>query len=205
VYLIVPGGTFLFFVALSFYKPHKLLVMLLKRKQDIMPSVQYYDDECSESSFDIDRVSKTASLRSKIPLRRSVGFENDDEVWEIPHFKDLSEEEAESIWMSKQELKAVRKHCLELVQKMNSSASLGDDSPRGLENYIKCNVDKIKKIRKSATESVLGLQKFQSLKGVRVATLMAELYANKAGQSQHDAHIRGLGDEDDALEAHRWQ
>jgi hypothetical protein len=165
---------------------------------------QYLDGDCSSSSFFTERHMKTAPLTPP-KIIRSVRFAPHDEICEIPHFKDLSEEETESIWMCKQELKIVRMNCLIIVQKMNSSISIGKDSPRGLENYTTFNVDKIKQIQKSAKESVLGLQKFQKLKGVRVTTLLAELYSKKACQSQLDAHRRGLEDADDALKVHRRQ
>jgi hypothetical protein len=184
-------------------------VVIFFRIQSIMlPATnfgQYFDHgESSSSSFLIERHLKTPPLTLPKSVR-SVGFAPHDEIWEIPHFKDLSEEEVESIWMSSQELKAVRRNCLRLVQKMNFSTSLGKDSPRGLENYSKHRVDKIKQIQKAATESVLGLQKFGILKGVRVTTLMGELYSKKACQSQLDAHKRGLEDANDALKVHRKQ
>jgi hypothetical protein len=168
-------------------------------------SDQFFNDNCSTSSFDIERDSKTTYLTPPKISLRSVGFSPHDNVCDIPHFKDLSEEEIESIWMSKQELEAAQRNCVELVQRMNSSASLGDDSPRGLENYINRNVDKIEQIRIAAKKSVLGLQEFQNLKGVGVAALMAELYAMDAYHSQLDAYTRGLQDANDALEAHRGQ
>jgi hypothetical protein len=164
---------------------------------------QFFDGDCSSSSFDI----KTAPLTPSKKSVRSVGFApSSDQVYEIPHSsKDLSEEEIKSIWMSRQELKTSRRNCFIIVQKMSFSISLGEDSPRGLENYIKHNKEKIRQIRIAAKESVLGLQEFQHLKGVRVAALVAELYANDAYHSRLDAHARGLEDANDALEAHIGQ
>jgi hypothetical protein len=62
-----------------------------------------------------DRSSTTSTSTGPLLGQRRLRFAKYDEVFEIPHIDDLSEEEAGSVWMSRGELKEIRKRARETV------------------------------------------------------------------------------------------
>lgn len=82
--------------------------------------------------------------------KKKVTFSSTDEFQEIPHIADLTNDEISSVWMTGEELSAIRRQCAVIIKFMETSKEdfmIPDDiCLRGLEqntlSYITCQMQK---------------------------------------------------------------
>jgi hypothetical protein len=154
-------------------------------------------DDVSASSFEVhDNVVKKGPLLQHVVSNRSVSFALYDEVFEIPHINNLSDDEVDNVWMSSDELKAVRRSCINVVERMNAGEK--GLCTRGLEQHNKKGLERTTKNKKTANDAVFGIQKFQQIKGVALPELLAELYIEGTKTSQLLARIAAMHDAEEA-------
>jgi hypothetical protein len=153
-------------------------------------------DDC-ESSVD-DQLKTSLSLtENNFGRQCSVVFAQFIEVVDIPHINDLSNEEIENTWMSREELHFFKMECLDTVVLMNAGETLNENDglcERGLEKHTAGSLERIARVRCCAFEAVFGMQKFHRLKGFSLPNLMAELYSSSSAPSQSEAHQMGFQD-----------
>jgi hypothetical protein len=148
------------------------------------------DDLCDDQSCDLDYVNDSESrISNELPsaLARSISFSNVVEVVEIPTINDLSDEEIESLWYSRDEKELIRDECATIVDRMESGEVL--DESRGLEMHTDSSVEKLRRVKSCANEAVL-----ETFKGVALPNLMAELCQKYTASSKQEAHQRALRD-----------
>ena len=171
-----------------------------------------FADACESSSVDAhnnDQLAKTTTLslteKNFRQQQRSVMFSELVQVVDIPHINDLSTDEIENTWMSREEMRLVQMECLDTVALMNAGATTLIEHnglcERGLEKHTNAGLDKSQRVRCCAYEAVFGMQKFHGLKGFPLPNLMAELYNSSSAPSQTEAHKRGFQYASSAMES----
>jgi hypothetical protein len=156
-------------------------------------------DSC-ESSVDAhnDQLATTLSVTEKnFRQQRSVMFAEFIKVVDIPHIKNLSNEEIENTWMSREEMRFVKMECLDTLALMNAGETLNENiglCERGLEKHTVISLERSGRIKCCAYEAVFGMQKFHRLRGFSLPNLMAELYNSSSAPSQSEARKRGFRD-----------
>jgi hypothetical protein len=159
-----------------------------------------FADDCESSTVvHNDQLAKTTSSLSEKNFRqqRSVMFSEFIKIVDIPHISDLSNDEIENTWMSREEMQFVKMECVDTVALMNAGATLNENygiCERGLEKHTDRGLEQSKRVRCCAYEAVFGMQKFHRLKGFSLPNLMAELYSSSSAPSQSEAHKRGCLD-----------
>lgn len=127
-----------------------------RRQQDMLPiALNIVEEESSlfclpeddsfcdslyhqQSSSTLDTFLDHLETNDFEPVERCITFAAFDEVIEIPHLKDLSDDEINSVWMTCEEWNAMRTECAELTNIMDDAPSM--DNPfafytRGLASH----------------------------------------------------------------------
>lgn len=139
-------------------------------------------------------------MEGRNPRRRrrknaTVTFSATDELQEIPHINDLSDEEVSSVWMTREELQAIRRQCATIVKFMDmDSAAQHGVCLRGLEqntpNYVAIQVE----IRRQLYDAVHAIQDFQYSTGMQLPDMLAESCQKFSHDSVIQAQIVGMND-----------
>lgn len=123
-----------------------------------------------------------------------------DEVFEIPHIDDLSDEEIDAVWMHDEDFKAIRKECRNIImafEKKSINVLIGVEL-RGLEHHMPSQ----RKITDATRDILYGtvekLQCFQDESNVDVSDMMAEMCQKVSLRAVKMAHRMALGDEVEA-------
>jgi hypothetical protein len=107
---------------------------------------------------------------------RRLRFSTYDEVFEIPHINDLSEEEVDGVWMSQNELNSVRRNAKCMVALMDKGDTLMEGlDVRGLDQNTPSYARRREAILKLVYQAVFRIQSYQNANGIKVPELMAEL------------------------------
>lgn len=139
-------------------------------------------------------------LRSNAPRQRrrkvaNVTFSSTDELQEIPHINDLSEDEIKDVWMTREELQAIRRQCATIVKFMDMDSAIRHGvCLRGLEQNTPSYVELQVGIRRQLYDAVYAIQQFQETTGVAVPELLAETCQKYSRESVIQAQIVGHND-----------
>jgi hypothetical protein len=126
--------------------------------------------------------------------RHSVRFAPCHDVCEIPHIHDLPQDVIESVWMSDEELSAVRMNCASILMNMDEELAAGVCF-RGLEKHVPQYVENAMAIRRQVYDTIDAIQLFQATTGVAVPEeLIAESCQQFSVQSDAVAQIQGIND-----------
>jgi hypothetical protein len=158
----------------------------------LQPS-KYFEKRSSigESPLEGGR-SAPSQRRSK---DRIVQFSRTDELQEIPHINDLSEEEVSGVWMSRAELQAIRRQCATIVRFVDAdSATKHGVCLRGLEQNTPSYVAVQVGIRQQLYDAVYAIQQFQVSTGMMVTDLLSDACRKFSQESVIQAQIVGLND-----------
>mmetsp|Transcript_22961 Transcript_22961/g.65061 ORF Transcript_22961/g.65061 Transcript_22961/m.65061 type:complete len:239 (+) Transcript_22961:132-848(+) len=156
-------------------------------------SLDVASDQSSRMSITDHSDASTKSGRSRHPRHRPViGFEEYDEVFEIPHLNDLSQEEIDSVWTGRHGLRTIRQRCIEIVDRIQS----GERGLyiRGLEHYVDPESSRSRETKRMRAELLRYVQELEDMKGTQLPELFASLYSKMSERSQLLAHRRGLKD-----------
>jgi hypothetical protein len=153
-------------------------------------------------NFDMGpKATKTAPQRSSI--KKCLRFDMYDEVFEIPHIDDLSDDEVNATWYSKKEFQAIRRSCLRTVELMEQSGDEYDfrlskasskHCTRGLEKHTDLQRDIRKRQQEVCFEAVMAIQDLSDSRGIALNDIMAELYAQSCSNSVREAILVALQD-----------
>jgi hypothetical protein len=105
-----------------------------------------------------------------------VRFSPYDQVVEIPHFKDYSDEEKNNIWFVSNELNAIKKECAHRCFRLEEEGNAVDFCVRGLDQHTKTHNEQRYAIKKIVQEGVFKLMKYQHSAGVDVSLVLSQLY-----------------------------
>lgn len=140
----------------------------------------------------------TPRQRRRIATR--VTFSPTDELQEIPHINDISDEEIKDVWMSADELQTIRRQCATIVKFMDMDTAIRHGvCLRGLEQNTPSYVAVQTEIRRQLYDAVFAIQQFQYTTGISVHELLVETCQKFSAESVIQAHIVGLND---AISAH---
>lgn len=146
--------------------------------------------------------SKTNSRHKKKKFDKNrradqhITFADYDMVFEIPHVNDLPASVIRDVYLSSDELRAIRRDCIGTVQQMNEG---GDNMPegsflRGLDQHTLKYKERKTGIDKRVYETVFRIQEFQRNTGVDASHIMAKHCANNSEPSVAAAHIAAISD-----------
>lgn len=125
-------------------------------------------------------------------MQRTVRFAAHDDVFEIPHVNDMSDDEVDAVYMSPKELDAIRSECKILVGMMDEGLHLTPDGKeqfctRGLEHHTKLHTRRVDEIRDNIYDSVYAMQTFQVTSSQDVTELLASLCQRYSALSTQNA------------------
>jgi hypothetical protein len=124
-----------------------------------------------------------------------VTFSPTDELQEIPHINDLSDEEVSDVWMTRTELQAIRRQCATIVKFMDMESAVKHGvCLRGLEQNTPSYVAVQVGIRQQLYDALCAIQQFQVTTGMMVADLLSETCQEFSHDSVMQAHMVGLND-----------
>jgi hypothetical protein len=121
-----------------------------------------------------------------------------DEVFEVPHIDDISDDEVDATWYSKKEFQTIRKSCLRTVELMEQNLSIKESSKhctRGLEKHTVLRRELRKRQQELCFETVMNIQDLSESRGVALNDIMAEFYAKSCSNSVREAIRVALQDE----------
>jgi hypothetical protein len=136
-------------------------------------------------------------------IKKCLRFDMYDEVFEIPHIDDLSDDEVDATWYSKKECQAIRRSCLRTVELMEQSNDEDDfrlskrsskHCTRGLEKQTDLQRESRKRQQEASFEAVMTIQDLSDSRGIALNDVMAELYAHSCSNSVRGAILVALQD-----------
>ena len=140
-------------------------------------------------------LTSRVSPRQRRRTLARVTFSSTDELQEIPHINDLSDEEVKDVWMSREELQTIRRQCATIVKFMDMDSAIRHGvCLRGLEQNTPSYVELQVGIRRQLYDAVYAIQQFQETTGVLVPDLLAETCQKYSKESVIQAQIVGHND-----------
>ena len=151
-------------------------------------------------------IKKTTTTPAPKKIKKNLRFAKYDEVYEIEHINDMSDDEIDSCYMSPEESKAIRLECRNLVEKLNADPYgmfLNDQGfehipkrsiYRGLEKHCKKVASKTTEIQNEMYDIVFALQELQYQQGQDYTELIAKRCSKITKQARIDARISGIHD-----------
>jgi hypothetical protein len=151
--------------------------------------------DASSSSFNIDNIAPAEPR--KAPLDRHVHFATYEEVLEIPHINDLSDEEVDGVWMTEDELRSIRRRCLDMVKMMDKDEEKAIQKiscTRGLYEHTRQYIEKRNRTRGKVYVAVLSVQYHHDATGEYDAELLGEISRKYSAVSVLQAQVVALRD-----------
>ena len=131
-------------------------------------------EEVSQHHHGHSTIEEDLSLRSTW-LGRRVRFSDYDDVFEIRHIDDMSSEEIDYLWLSRECLYAIREECRSIVQLINEGCA-GEIHIRGLDQHTARAVSYRKALQDIIYEAVGRVQEVCKKNNLALAPcLMADL------------------------------
>jgi hypothetical protein len=166
-------------------------------------------------------------LTSKNSFPKTLQFHRYDEVFEIPHLNDFSDEEVDATWHSKHKYEEIRLSCLRTVQlveqKIQKQLQMDDESSweyasdsddgndqdrstidiescycsRGLEKH--CSKDRAsrKSQKELSYQVVWAVVRLAQQKGMTLTAMMSQMYGKSCSKAVLEARLLPLKDEQD--------
>lgn len=182
-------------------------------KKDSKASIREEPEDDSESSCSASTETVATNLETsdgsaqseqvEIVVRR-VRFANKTRVRKIPHHNDLSEEQIEQIWISKEDYRALRQDCAKRIRFLDKvKMKEPNEAPfcvRGLLNHTASA-----RAKKNAYRDVMYDALAQALDKEleeNIEEALAQICKICSAPSVKTAHLEGLADEKEAMRIH---
>lgn len=134
------------------------------------------------------------------PPRRHVIFAPQEEIFEIPHHSELSQEEIDSVWMSKEEFEAIRRECKKIIMMIQHDSRLVRGIElRGLEHHTLSRQKRTEELQELLYDTVDRLMAFHEETSMDVSEMLAEMCQKISSGSEEMARQKALEDEKRAL------
>mmetsp|Transcript_24421 Transcript_24421/g.59809 ORF Transcript_24421/g.59809 Transcript_24421/m.59809 type:complete len:168 (+) Transcript_24421:33-536(+) len=160
--------------------------------------IPYTQEELFHSSFtktDFENDFKRPALPIEQEQRR-VTFAPRDEIFEIPHIDDLSDEEVEDVWMSPDDFAEIRRECQTIVMMIEHQSSLLKGIElRGLEHHMLSQRRHTEELQDLLYETVDNLMHFNEETSMDVSDMLAEMCQKISSRSEALARKTALQDE----------
>lgn len=133
-------------------------------------------------------------------MSRSVQFSDENQIHEIPHIDDLSDEEIEGVWMSPDDFKDIRRECQKIIMIIEHDSNLLNGMGielRGLEHHMVKQRKHIEGIQDLLYDTVDRLMRFHDETSMDVGDMLAEMCQKISSRSE--ALARKIGIEDEAI------
>jgi hypothetical protein len=151
-------------------------------------------DECSSGEPISAKISDDATAQP----RKHVTFATNISVHEVPHLKDLPEEELRATWYDQADFEAIKQSMIVTIRLMMANKPIGSDGDqctRGLEFRTPAG-SKIRKMSKmGAVTAVWNEQVSQWKNGRNDDKAIAEVYIKHGINSNKAARVVGIQDE----------
>merc|ERR1711953_1176895 len=138
--------------------------------------------------------------------RNGVSFAANAITYDINHFTEISDEEKNSVWYNKSELRAIRNEAKRMACLSSTSNSEDVSKPnaepwlRGLEAKTAAGAKKRRQIRINARAAVFLEQEIQDDNGLFDPDTIADTYFEYTERSQVEAQMIAIRDEKEAKE-----
>lgn len=154
----------------------------------------------SRSSYQ-RRSTGTRHVTKKV-VKKAVRFDDYDYEHEIPHINDLSEEEIDAVWLSRDEHEAIRTKCKNILMFVNDEMTCNEYGIcfRGLDQNTPEYIEQKAATYRYIYDSLHAIQQFQKTTGVSVSDeMIAETCQKLSAASTAAAHRRGMNDATSAI------
>jgi hypothetical protein len=148
------------------------------------------DENDTNTWNDDDEVQKT---------KKSVRFSEVVRCKKIRHHNDISSDQKRKIWFGKDDLRAIKRNCRDIVEKIESGVDPDPDpSTRGLDHWSRAQQIKRRFFRTQACREVLFMQELQHdlfylyHDQGDISKLIAVRYSTFAAEAQTEAQFRAL-------------
>lgn len=134
--------------------------------------------------------------KEKMPRR--IQFLEDDDIFEIPHIDDLSDEEVEDVWMSPEDFKVIRRDCQKIIMILEHDSNLIEGMGielRGLEHHMLSQRKHIDGIQELLYDTVDRLMRFQDETSMDIEDMLADMCRKISSKSEAMARHTALKDE----------
>lgn len=126
--------------------------------------------------------------------RNEVRFSDFDDIFEIVHVNDLTDEEYFDSYFTTEELGSIRSECMSIVNRMDIKDDLGDMCVRGLDHHTEEYDSWRKQIRNNLREAVLEAQELLHARGILAPEMLAELSQKFSVELVEAAKVFGMYD-----------
>ena len=112
-------------------------------------------------------IEESTPISAKASARPSVTFSEYDEIFDIPHVDDLSDDEIDAVWFTSDDLDEIKSNCKDIIVSMGDSddetEEIDGECTRGLDQHTREYSRQRKRIMKKLYETVYDVQSFQAL------------------------------------------
>lgn len=132
-------------------------------------------------------------------MPRRLYFSGKNEINEIPHINDLSDEEIEGVWMSPEDFKTIRRECEKIIMIIEHDSSLVEGMGielRGLEHHMLKQRKQIEGIQDLLYDTVDRIMCFRDETSMDVGEMLAEMCQKISTRSEALARQIGMQDEE---------
>lgn len=158
------------------------------------PREELFNSSFTKIAFDAGL--KLPTNKTSKTFTKRVCFAEHDEVFEIPHVNDLSDDEIDAVWMSEEDFKSIRKECRMIILAIERECTniLDGVELRGLEHHMSTQRKQKAAVREILYGTVEKLQCFQDETNMDVSDMMGEMCQKVSSRSEKMAHRMALGD-----------
>lgn len=138
-----------------------------------------------------NRQDQTRSSR----VKKTVQFEDYDEVYDIPHIKNFSKGDIQNAYFSSKELQEIRAGCIDIVAQADKERRKGDGFYlRGLDQHTHKYKQTRRMFSRQVYDTVFLIQKFEKTYGIDASEKMAELCEKYSAPAVTAAQVAAMSD-----------
>lgn len=156
----------------------------------------HFNSSFDKFEFEFD---ESKSPTPQKPEGKKVSFARRDNVYEIPHIDDLSDEEVDQVWMHPDDFKDIRRECKAIILIIEHDSDLLEGAElRGLEHHMSKQKKQAQAMQQLLYDTVERLQKFGDESKSDISDMLASMCQKISKRPEADARETALHDEEDA-------
>jgi hypothetical protein len=126
--------------------------------------------------------------------KKSVRFNRYDEVFDIPHIKDLSKQEILDVWMTNEDIRDIQTECIGAVSMVGKGSVSNGFLLRGLDQHTLKYKEERDVIKDQVYDAVFSIQEFQRVTGTDVSELICAMCEKRSEAAVVAAQIAAISD-----------
>jgi hypothetical protein len=145
-----------------------------------------------------DESTSHATLTPSPVSKRRLHFSELNQVFHIPHIKDMDKEERREIWCETRDFEEIKREIIDILEKVRNGRPVketDEQSMRGIEIRTHEGSLRRKRNKRESRSAVMGEQRRQCERGEQDEELLAKVYRLTSSHCQFDARRLGLQDE----------